>query len=175
MVKIKNSEISAVDDFLKGQKTLAENEPTWGKLMNGRWCAAWPIFDDLGAIKGSLNFRLDPKYPDYPTLSLIFQGRPVARIDLTPDHWVKPNPPWAFGCPSTVLGNHVHTWQDNKDRIAATGHWVLQARQPVPHAVKRVPHMLRWFAEHINLSLYAAQYSFDFSAKRDMFGEETTQ
>lgn len=129
----------------------------------------------LGAIRGSLNFRVDPKYPEYPNLSLLFDGRPISRVDLTPDTWVKPNPIWAFGCPPSVKGNHIHTWADNRDRIGATGKWMLQARQPVPHAVKRVPQMLRWFAQHINLTLTGSQFGFDFSPNTDMFGEEASE
>ena len=175
MGKISNVELLRVDEFVACEKTLTEQEPVWGALQNGRWFASWPVRDNLGAIRGSLNFRLDPKYPDYPGVSLLFEGRPVSRVDLTPSHWIKPNPPWAFGCQATVQGNHVHTWTDNRDRIAANGKWLLQARQPVPHAVKRVPHMLRWFAEHIKIGLYGSQFGFDFTPKTDMFGGESDQ
>ena len=172
MGKISQTDLLRVDQFLACEKTLTEQEPTWGTLQNGRWFATWPVRDDLGAIRRALNFRVDPKYPDFPGVSLLFEGRSVSRVDLTPAHWVKRNPVWAFGCPSTVTGNHVHTWSDNRDRIAATGKWILQARQPVPHTVKRVPHMLRWFADHIKIGLYADQYGFDFSPKRNLFGGE---
>lgn len=172
MGKISQAELLRADEFLGCAKTLTEQEPGWGRLQNGRWFASWPIKDDLGAIRGTLNFRVDPKYADFPTLSLLFEGRPVSRIDLTPDHWVKRNPPWAFACPATVVGNHVHTWTDNRSQIAATGRWLLQARQPVPHAVRRVPQMLRWFADYANISLYGTQFSFDFTPKQDLFGEE---
>lgn len=175
MGKISQTELLRVDEFLFCEKTLTEQEPGWGKLQNGRWFASWPVRDNLGATRGSLNFRVDPKYPDFPTLSLLFESRTIGRIDLTPETWVKVNPLWAFGCPPNVKGNHVHTWADNRDRIAATGKWVLQARQPVPHAVKRVPQMLRWFAEHIKICLYGSQFGFDFSPKTDMFGGETEE
>lgn len=175
MGKISNSELLRVDEFIDCEKTLTEEQPTWGTLQNGRWCAIWPVRDNLGAIRGSLNFRVDPKYTDYPGLSLIFEGRPISRVDLTPPHWSKLNPPWAFGCPPSVKGNHVHTWADNRDRIAATGKWILQARQPVPPAVKRVPQMLRWFAEYIKIDLYGTQFGFDFTPKADLFGGEADQ
>lgn len=175
MRKIGKSELLRVDEFIACNKTLAEQEPGWGRLQNGRWFASWPVHDDLGAIRGSLNFRVDPKYPDYPNLSLLFDGNAVSRVDLTPDSWVKLNPPWAFGCPAAVKGNHVHTWADNRDRIFTTGKWLLQARRPVPHAVRRVPHMLRWFADHINLTLSGSQFGFDFSPNTDMFGEEASK
>lgn len=123
-------------------------------------------------MRGSLNFRVDPKYAEYPSVSLIFEGRHVSRLDTAPPHMVKRNPPWAFGCPASVKGNHVHTWADNRDFILRRDKWLLQARQPVEPAVKRVPHMLRWFAEHIKICLYGDQYGFDFNPKRDLLGEE---
>lgn len=175
MSKIRQSDLVRTDVFLAGEKTLTDQEPIWFKLQNGRWAASWPVQDDLGSVKGELNFRVDPKYQDYPSLSLIFEGHPVCRIDTAPQSMVKLNPPWAFGCPPIVAGNHVHTWQDNREFILSVNNWVFQAKQPVEPAVKRVPHMLRWFANHINLQLNGPQYSFDFNPKQDMFGEEAGQ
>lgn len=175
MGKISKAELLRVDEFVDCEKTLAEQEPQWGKLENGRWFATWPVLNDLGAIRGSLNFRVDPQYPDFPSLSLLFENHAIGRIDLTPPHWVKINPPWALGLPSSVQGNHVHVWADHRERISATGRWVLQARQPVPHAVKRVPQMLRWFAQHINISLCDTQFGFDFTPDRDLLGGEVVK
>jgi hypothetical protein len=172
MGKISQEELLRVDQFLVCEKSLTPEHPNWGTLENGRWFASWPVLDNLGAVRGSLNFRVDPRYADYPGVSLLFEGRSISRVDLTPSHWVKVNPPWALGCPHNVQGNHVHTWADNRERIAAIGQWRLQARQPVPNKVKRVPQMLRWFADHINLRLYDAQFDFDFSPRRDLLNEE---
>lgn len=175
MGKISQAELLRIDEFIACEKTLTEQEPKWVTLANGRWSATWSVRDEHGATRGSLNFRVDPKYADYPCLSLIFEGRCISRVDLTPSHWVKRNPPWAITCPPKVQGNHVHTWVDNRDRVLAINKWTLQARQPVPHAVKRVPQMLRWFADHIKISLYGSQFGFDFSPKRDLLGGEATE
>lgn len=172
MGKIRQADIDRTTEFFECEKTLEEHEPCWFKLQNGRWYAVWPILDNLSNVRGALNFRVDPKYADYPSVSLIFEDHPVCRFDTAPDHVVKPNPPWAFGCPPTVRGNHIHTWQDNRDHILRIDNWLFQARQQGEPAVKRVPHLLRSFANHINLSLYGAQYGFDFNPKQDMFGAE---
>ena len=172
MVKITQADILRADQFIDCEKTLTDEQPIWVTLENGRWSASWPVRDDLGATRGSLNFRIDPKYPDYPNLSLLFEGRSISRIDLTPSHWIKRNPPWALGCPPIVRGNHVHTWADNRARIVTVEKWVLQARQPVPPAVKRVPQMLKWFANHVKIRLSGDQFHFDFSPRRDLLGGE---
>ena len=175
MGKIRQADLLRTDEFLACEKTLVDDEPGWFKLQNGRWAAIWPVRDDLGAVRGQLNFRVDPKYSDFPSLSLLFENHPVCRLDTAPQTMVKVNPPWAFGCPPTVAGNHLHSWEDNRDFMLSVDNWILQARQPVEPAVKRVPHMLRWFAEHTNLRLCGSQFGFDFDPKRDLYGEETAQ
>ncbi len=162
MASIREADLQRVDDFLASEKRLVEGLPVWSQIQNGRWCAAWPISEETGNIRASLNFRLDPKYADHPCLSLIFEGHSVSRVDLAPDWKRKPNPPWAINCEPVTFGNHCHSWHDNRDNILRTGRWEMPAKRQVPNAVKRVPQMLRWFAEHIKLSLYAPEHGFDF-------------
>lgn len=175
MAKVRLDDILRADAVLAGNKKLSAKEPSWFTLQNGRWAASWPVLNEKDVVLGTLNFRIDPKYKDYPSVSFIFEGRSLCRVDLAPPGMVKFNPPWAIGLPAKIEGNHVHPWQHNRDRILATGSWKLQARQQVEHAVKRVPHMLRWFAGHINLSLDGSQYGFDFTAPTNLFGGEGEQ
>ncbi len=171
MSKVTLGDIHRIDLFLDAEKRLSENEPGWFTMQNGRWASTWPVIDVHGVTLGSLSFRVDPKYPDYPSVSLVYGERSVCRVDLAPPTMIKLNPPWALGLSPTVAGNHVHSWRDNRDRVLATGVWTLQARREVEHAVKRVPQMLRWFADHINLTLYGSQYGFEFKPDRNLFGE----
>jgi hypothetical protein len=162
MASIREADLQRVDDFLASEKRLVEPTPEWSQLQNGRWVAVWPIREETGSVRAQLNFRLDPKYADHPSLSLIFERHAVSRIDLAPTWIRKPNPPWAINCDAMTVGNHCHSWEDNRANMLRTGSWEMPAKRQVPHAVKRVPQMLRWFAEHINLSLYPPEHGFDF-------------
>jgi hypothetical protein len=172
MAVISEIELQAVDEFLVAPKRLEGDPPQW--LQSQRpddVLANWNIVDHLGVVSGQMRFRLSKLAPEYPSVSLIFRGNAVWRVDLCPPDVQKFNPPWAIALrlPASFNGSHCHTWADNRDHIGRTGIWKLDARRPVEIALRRVRQMLPWIADRVGIELTAAQRQFDAPPRSDLF------
>lgn len=149
-------DVEAVDEFLaKAEKVLDGYQPAWTSNRGYRSCQlAWPILEeDTGQIRGHLRISVPEFNPDYPSMSLIFRGKAVCRLDLAAATICKPSPAWTWrlGLPSSVCGNHIHSWKDNRDHIQRSGLWELPARRPIEEKIDGLNQMFFWFCEHINV------------------------
>lgn len=161
-------EIAAVGEFLRASKVLSGPAPEFGPTKfhtKGayEWCAKWPVADDLGIVRGEMRFATKPGSDEQFSISLIFQGHAVARLDFADETECHPNPHWAsqFSVPGRVCGPHLHVWELNKEHVAQTGAWTLPVRTPLPPQIRRFSQALPWFADRVNVVLTPEQRGFD--------------
>jgi hypothetical protein len=157
-VPISEEQLAAVDRFLANEnKVLDGFQPHWTHAKGYRdFQLPWPIYEeDRGTIRAQLRFRVPDQDFSFPSISLIFQGQMVSRIDRADTNRCKPNPPWAarVGLPAEVCGTHMHCWDDNRGFVAASGLWELHARRPVQQEPHGLDAMFLWFCERINVRI----------------------
>jgi hypothetical protein len=157
-------DVAEVDEFLAGPKRLVEDFVDWTESSRpGELMATWNIEDPLG-IRSHLRFRLNPLDPSTPSVSVVFRRNAVIRLDIDDPGIAHPNPLWAsgLGLPPLVHGSHCHDWALNRDYVLRSRKWELPARAPIGPALRRVPQMLPWIADHIGLDpLTQEQRQFD--------------
>lgn len=164
MAAISNIELQAVDAFLTATKRLEGGPPEWRQAERlDDMTANWNVLDQMDVTSAQLRFRLSRRAREYPSVSLIFRGNSIWRLDLCPPDIMKFNPPWAaeLGLPAAFSGSHCHTWADNRHYVSRSGTWKLAAHRPVEPALRRVEQMLPWFAERVGIQLEAEQRRFD--------------
>ena len=172
MAAISDSDLAEVDRFLESKKRLADAIPVWGPSPRpGEMQAVWSIIDDLGVVRANLRFRLSVTSREQPSVSVIFRGNSVTRLDIVPIKVCEDNPPWAarIGLPAKVCGSHCHTWRDNRWHIERSGIWEMPCRRPVESALRRIPQMLPWIAEAAGVELSPEQRLFDIPPKTELF------
>jgi hypothetical protein len=96
------ADMAAVDAFLADNpKSLAGPAPEFGVGPVSRhgeyeWRANWPIADSVGVVgSGTLRFVIRPGLSLGPSISVIFNGQAIARLDFVPPHECESNPLWA--------------------------------------------------------------------------------
>lgn len=165
-------DIQLVDDFLAANKRLEKGVPDWTKgTRDSEYEARWIIEEEDGATRSHIRFRTSRFQKAFPSISLIFRNNPVWRIDIQPTDVCHPNPLWAqpLGLQPEVCGTHCHTWADNRDYLLRSAVWDLPARRPLPDQLRRLPQVLPYMAEELNIELTPDQRGFDIPPKRDLF------
>jgi hypothetical protein len=168
---IREAEAAEIDAFLAEDKSL-EAVPIWrGSSWPGELTAVWNIRDSLGIGRATLRFRCPRAARAWPSISLIFRGNPLWRIDLVASGVWKPNPPSAvsLGLPSEVRGSHSHTWHDNRAHLLSQDLWTLPYRRPLPVAIRRLPQAVASLADETKLLLEPEQRQFDVPPQTDLF------
>lgn len=151
---ISEEQLSAVDRFLANEnKVLDGYQPHWTHAKGYRdFQLVWNIYEeDRGSIRSHLRFRVPDQDFSFPSISLIFQGEKVSRIDRASGVVCKPNPLWAVhvGLPHEVCGTHMHCWEDNRGFVASSGRWELPARRPTQDEPHGLDAMFLWFCARI--------------------------
>jgi hypothetical protein len=168
---ISEAEAAEIQAFLAEEKRL-DGIPTWRESSwPGEMDAVWTIQDSLDITRATLRFRCPRAARAWPSISLIFRGNPIWRIDLvSPDTW-KPNPPGAasLGLPAQVRGSHSHTWHDNRGHLLSQDLWSLPYRRPLPIAIRRLPQAIASLAAEVKLLLEPYQRGFDVPPQTDLF------
>jgi hypothetical protein len=171
----REAEIAEVDAFLAGAKQLQALEggfPVWGTShWDRKLGAVWNIENSSGAVAAQLRFHCRRAEPPLPSISLIFQGRPVWRVDLAPSHARHPNPTWAsqVGAPAFVDGSNEHSWTDNREFLRRAPEWrELPCVRALPSQIRRLSQMLPWFAGRINLGFSPEQRGFDVPPQAEL-------
>jgi hypothetical protein len=169
-------DIAEIDAFLAEAKTLqklSEGIPRWEDgARKGELSATWSIVDSVGLIRAQLRFRCPRHSPQYSSVSVIYKGNPITRLDLVPPEECKPNPPTAqeLGLPPRVCGPHWHPWQFNRNYIEKAGFGSLPHREPLPAQVRRLPQATLWLGDRINLLIAPDQRDFDIPPQGELFG-----
>jgi len=163
------ADIAEIDEFIARPKWLDGPHPDWKnsgffKKRQPEYEAIWSIKDDLGIIgKGQLRFAFRPWNRLYPSISIIYGQKSIARLDFEDGTKCEFNPLWcaASGLPARVCGNHIHKWEDNREHIAGQDRWDLPCRTPLPAQVRKLPQGLCWLADYANIRLDPDQHGFD--------------
>lgn len=158
VLSVDENQLSAVDQFLANPaKVLEDYQPHWTFSPGYRdHQITWTIFEeDTGRTRGSLRFRVPERHSHFPSISLIFRGNNVSRIDRDAEETCKANPPFAqeLGLPPTVCGTHIHAWSDNRSYVYRTGVWALPVRRPIEDQIGGINDMFFWFCGHINVRI----------------------
>ena len=133
--------------------------------------AVWHIIDSLDIVRATLRFRCPRLARAWPSVSLVFRGNAIWRIDLVASDTWKPNPAGAaaLDLPPKVRGSHSHTWPDNRAHLLRQDQWGLPYRRPLPVAVRRLPQAIATLAADVNLILEPDQRGFDVPPQTDLF------
>jgi hypothetical protein len=126
--------------------------------------AIWPIANSAGVVtSGQVRFVVRPGSDLGPSMSVIFNREPIARLDFVPAQECESNPLWAasIGLAARVCGPHFHSWEHNRTHVLMTEDWELPCREPLPGQVRRFEQALAWLADRINLVLTPEQRRFE--------------
>lgn len=164
-------DIDEIDAFLAEVKRLQGPPPEWVEGSRGELSASWNIEDSVGIVRSHLRFRCSRQYRQFPSLSLIYRGNPVCRLDLVQPTECKWNPPGAaaMGLPPRVCGSHLHGWPDNREYVRSAGLGHMPYRRPLTAQVRRLPQAILWLAEQINLTVGPDQRGFDVPPQASLF------
>jgi hypothetical protein len=150
------ADVAAVDAFLADNpKTLFGPPPEFGVSPYHRqggyeWRANWAIADSSGIVgPASLRFVIRPGTSLGPSISVIFGGQAVARLDFVVAEECETNPPWAAdaGLPPRVCVLHFHSWEHNRLHVLAYEQWELPCREALPPQVRRFDQAFPWLSQ----------------------------
>jgi len=160
-------EVTLADEFLADAKSLFGAPPEFGPKRVGKkgslWEAIWPIANSIGIVEsGQLRIVFTPASDKPFTISLVFRGNSISRIDFVADTICHSNPLFArcFELPPNVCGPHFHSWGHNREHILLNQSWELPCREPLPTRIHRFDQAFPWFAEKVNLTLSPDQRQF---------------
>ena len=107
---IGENEAAEIDAFLVEEKRL-DGVPVWrDSVWPGEKDAVWHIIDSLDIVRATLRFRCPRLARAWPSVSLVFRGNAIWRIDLVASDTWKPNPAGAaaLDLPPELRGSHSH-------------------------------------------------------------------
>lgn len=165
-----------IDTFLLAQKHLKGEHPIW--RPNGRLDqldAKWPIEEHGAVSRSHLAFRYNRVSTNEPSVSLIYMGKKVCRIDIKPDDDWDGNPPQAreFGLPAKVYGSHIHRWQHNKKYVLESlppDEWEIPIKEEISQSTQKLEHILALICSACNIDFTAEQRALNPPSREDLFG-----
>ena len=168
-MKLSATDLDLVEEFLAELKFLNGPMPEFGPTNFNRrrryeLATKWPLADADGVVSsGQLVIVSRPGSPDFASLSLLFRGQAISRLDFEHDGVCHSNPHWADedGLAATVRGSHFHPWEPNRKHVAATGLWELPCREGLPPQVRRFQQGFYWMCDRVNITVSPDQRSFD--------------
>jgi hypothetical protein len=101
-------DIEEIDAFVAEPKHLQGPLPQWRvSTRPGEYEATWNIEDSIGIVRAQLRFRCPKANRSCPSVSLVFRGSPIWRIDLElPDVWkLNPLDAQTIGLPARLQGS----------------------------------------------------------------------
>ena len=171
------AEVEAVDEFLREPKTLQGPPPSWGDSeWSGEHTSSWIILDEFDAPRGQIRFTARKTDTSVASISVLFQGKSVWRIDLDYDHVCHPNPHDGHlqGLDATVCGSHSHGWDINRSLLLAQDVWTLRYRRGLAKTIRRLGQALLWLCTEINITIEPEQRGFDGPSRADLFDRSGT-
>lgn len=137
-----------VDAYLEAGKRLKGAQPIWRESgQMDRLDAKWVVEEDNGLSRGYLAFRVNRVSTNEPSVTLVFQRRPICRIDIKPLDDSDGNPPQAraLGLPPQVSGPHIHRWAHNKMYVQNSlppDEWDIPIKEEISPSTQTLGHIL---------------------------------
>lgn len=153
-----DEQIVEVDSWLASYKTLDGYQPPWISVAGrGRaWEANWPILSVDGISSAYAALEADAALVCI-SISIIYRGSPVYRLDIVPSDHQEGNPysarKYAKYLPSTFCGSHAHAWEDHRLWVSEHGLGELPFRCPLSPAPAGFDRAFEHLAGQINLTL----------------------
>lgn len=177
MSKSKKAELcEEIDNFLVASKSLKGTEPIWRE--NGRpdqLDAKWPILEANDVSRAHLTFRFNRVSTGEPSVSLIYKGKKVCRVDIKWPTDVDGNPLQAaeFGLPGEVRGSHVHKWEYNRKYVLESlppDEWEIPIKEEISQSTQKLGHLLAFICDTCGVSFTPEQRELSPPDKMDLFG-----
>ena len=167
----------AADAFLLAEKWLREGQPDWepGSHPN-QMIAMWSIDEeDRDESRAYLVFSVYKATRDQPSVSLIFLGREICRVDVKPHDAEDGNPAEAmlFGLPMTVHGSHIHLWKFNRAHILREkrpDEWNIPVKTPISRLARKPRHILACICNYCGIYATSEQRDFNPPKRKDFAG-----
>lgn len=164
-----------IDRFIVAPKSLLGQQPSWrpngtSDRVDGRWL----IEEDIGVTRAYLAFRVNRISTGEPSVSLIFEGRPICRIDIKPADEEDGNPPQAmrFGLPGQVCGSHIHRWPYNREYVLEAlplDQWEIPIKEPISAATSTLGHIVAMICDHCRIGFTPEQRDLCLPARGSLF------
>lgn len=166
-------EVEAADAFLADEKRLHGEPPEFGPKANSRdgaaWEAVWPVENSSGIVEEGAHVRVrHAPASDKPfSIVLIFQDRPIFRLDFVAPTVCHRNPHWAakMGKARLVCGPHCHTWAANREHAMMGNLGELPVREALAPQIRKFDQAFAWFAQQVNIRLDPGQRVFELPAE----------
>lgn len=162
------------DKFLELDKWLLGPQPRWRRNGESDTIdARWVIEEEVGLSRAYLAFRVNRASAEEPSVTLVFQGKPVCRVDIKPaDEWDgNPPPAMALGLPAKVYGAHLHRWEHNRKYVRdglPPDKWEIPIKQEISHLTQSLGQMLAVICNECRISFTPEQRDMSLPAKEHL-------
>lgn len=165
-----------IDEFLKAEKSLRGLQPVW--RPNGqpdRLDAKWVIEETGGISRAYLAFRYNRVSTNQPSVSVIYEGKNVCRVDVKPQDEYDGNPWQArkFGLPGKVYGTHIHRWEHNREYILEClppDEWDNPIKEEISQSTQTLKHILALICDQCSIDFTPEQRDLNPPSREDLFG-----
>ena len=168
---------SKANVFMATEKSLCGLEPKWSRgSRRNQMVGIWPVKEEgRDEIRGYHVFSLFSTSLDQPSVSLIFCGREVCRLDVKPSDELDENPDYALrlGLPKMVSGTHIHPWEHNRDyklTELAPARWNIPVKTPISQSTRGLRQMLPCICNHCAIYLLTEQRIIHAPKRREFPG-----
>ncbi len=165
-----------IDEFLRAKKSLSGPQPVW--RSNGqpdRLDAKWAIEETGGISRAYLAFRFNRVSTNQPSVSVIYEGKNVCRVDVKPQDEYDGNPWQArkFGLPGKVYGTHIHRWEHNREYVMEClppDEWDNPIKEEISQSTQTLKHILALICDQCGINFTPEQRDLNPPSREDLFG-----
>lgn len=164
-----------IELFLAANKHLMGPEPSWRPNgSSNRVDGSWPIEEEPGVSRAYLAFRVNRMSTNQPSVSLIFQGKAICRVDIKPADESDGNPPQAMklGLPGQVYGPHIHRWHHNREYVLEAlppDEWSIPIKEGISATTQTLGHILAMICTQCDIGFTPAQRDVCLPARESLF------
>ena len=152
------AQVVEVDGWIGGYKTFDSYQPAWQPVKGrGRdWQARWPLVDQNDIASGFVVFEADAGFTEI-SISVIYRGSPVYRLDLCPPGQQHGNEfvarKYAPDLPRKFTGSHIHGWEDTRGWVKDHGLGEMPLRRPLENPPTDFDEAFEFVAKAVNITV----------------------